>query len=78
MMNNPLSFVQMIRNPQKFIQQLAGNTNGMSSMQKNALQMLQKGDFAGCKKLAENYCKENGMNAEEMVGNLRQNISKFM
>ena len=77
-MNNPLSFVQMIRNPQKFINQLANNTQGMNEMQKNALSMLQKGDYAGCKKLAQNYCKSNGMDAEEVVGNLRQNLKKFM
>ena len=67
-MNNPLNFVQIMRNPQAFLQQAMNNSQIMSNpIAKNALEMYQKGDKDGINQLAENLCKEKGTTMEEMT-----------
>lgn len=74
-MNNPLNFVQMMRNPQAFLQQAMNNSQIMSNpISKNALEMYQKGDKQGLNQLADNLCKEKGINRSDFE---RQIKSQF-
>ena len=74
-MNNPLNFVQIMRNPQAFLQQAMNNRQIMSNpISKNALEMYQKGDKQGLNELADNLCKEKGINRSDFE---RQIKSQF-
>ena len=47
-MNNPFQLFQAMRNPQQFLQQMAGNSQAMSNpILKNAMDMANKGDTKG-------------------------------
>lgn len=68
-MNNPIQFVQAMRNPQQFLQQMMNNPQiANNPIAKNALELYQKGDSKGLNELANNLCKEKGIN--------RQNFEK--
>ena len=74
-MNNPLNFVQIMRNPQAFMQQAMNNSNIMSNpIAKNAFEMYQKGNIQGVNQLAENLCKEKGTTMEEMTSKIMSQI----
>lgn len=62
-MNNPLQFVQIMRNPQMFLQQAMQSGNPIV---KNAVEMYQRGDKDGISKLAENLCREKGVSMQEV------------
>lgn len=65
----------MNMNPMQFIQALMGNNQMMQNpMAKNAIDMMQKGDANGVEQMARNLCKENGVDADEMMKMVR---SKF-
>lgn len=65
-MNNLLQMLGTMRNPQTFIQQISRNNQMMQNpMVKNALEMYQRGDNAGLQKMAENICKERGINRQD-------------
>lgn len=67
-MNNPIQFMQVMRNPQLFIQQAMNNNQLMQNpITKNAFEMYQKGDKQGVNELANNLCKEKGTTMEEMT-----------
>ena len=67
-MNNPLQFLQAMRNPQAFLQQAMGNAQIMSNpMAKNALEMLQKNDSKGLEEMARNLCREKNVEPEEAM-----------
>lgn len=71
-MNNPLSFVQMFRNPQTFIQNMMNNSQAMQNpILKNALEMAQKGDKQGVEELARNLCKEKNVNPDEAINKIK-------
>ena len=69
-MNNPFQLFQAMRNPQQFLQQMAGNSQAMS----NPIDMANKGDTKGVEQLARNLCKEKGINVDDAV---RQIKSQF-
>lgn len=74
---NPLNIFQMMKNgnPQQFLQQMMGNNQIMSNpMMKNALEMAQKGDMQGIEQMARNLCKEKGLNADDVMNQIK---SKF-
>ena len=74
-MINPLNFVQIMRNPQAFMQQAMNNSNIMSNpIAKNALEMYQKGDKDGINQLAENLCKEKGINRQDFEKQIMSQI----
>ena len=74
-MNNPLNFVQIMRNPQAFMQQAMNNSQIMQNpISRNALEMYQKGDRQGLNELADNLCKEKGINRSDFE---RQIKSQF-
>lgn len=67
-MNNPLQFVQIMRNPQMFLQQAMQSGNPIV---KNAVDMYQRGDKDGINKLAENLCREKGTSFDEMTKKIK-------
>lgn len=76
---NPMSIFQMIRSgsPQGFLKQVMGNNEIMSNpMAKNAIDMAQKGDAKGIETLARNLCKEKGINPDEFMKEIKNNMIK--
>ena len=74
-MNNPLNFVQIMRNPQVFMQQAMNNSQIMQNpIGRNAIEMYQKGDIKGINELANNLCKEKGTSYEEMAKQIKSQI----
>lgn len=66
-MNNPLSLIQALRNPQAFMKNVAQNNQMMQNpMAKNAMEMFQRGDSKGLQEMAENLCKEKGTTADDV------------
>ena len=65
-MNNFGILMQAMRNPQAFLQQAMNNNQLMQNpISRNALEMYQKGDRQGLNELAENLCKEKGINRSD-------------
>lgn len=74
---NPLNIFQMMKNgnPQQFLQQMMGNNQIMSNpLMKNTIEMAQKGDMQGIEQMARNLCKEKGLNADDVMNQIK---SKF-
>lgn len=61
-MNNMGILMQAMRNPQAFLQQAMQSNNPIVN---NAIQMYQKGDKQGLNELADNLCKEKGINRSD-------------
>lgn len=75
---NPMNIFQMMKsgNPQQFLQQMMGNNQIMSNpLIKNAMQMAQKGDIQGVEKMARNLCKEKGINADDMMNQIKSRFN---
>lgn len=71
-MNNMLSLMQAAKNPQAFLQQAMGNSQIMRNpISKNAIEMYQKGDKQGLNELADNLCKEKGINRQDFEKQIR-------
>ena len=62
-MNNPMQFMQMMKNPQAILQQAMQSGNPII---RNAMEMYQRGDKEGINKLAENLCHEKGLNMQDI------------
>lgn len=74
-MNNPVLFVQAMRNPKAFMQQLMENSQVMQNpLAKNAIEMYQRGDKDGINKMAENLCNEKGLKLEEVIKQVKNQI----
>ena len=74
---NPLNIFQMMKNgnPQQFLQQMMGNNQITSNpLMKNTIEMAQKGDMQGIEQMARNLCKEKGLNADDVINQIK---SKF-
>lgn len=74
---NPLNIFQMMKNgnPQQFLQQMMGNNQVMRNpLMKNTIEMAQKGDMQGIEQMARNLCKEKGLNADDVIKQIK---SKF-
>lgn len=66
-MNNVAMLMQVVKNPQQFIQQMIGNSQAMQNpMMRNAMEMYQKGDTQGLQAMAENLAKERGTTVDDM------------
>lgn len=61
-MNNVMNLVKAFRNPQAFMQQAMQSGN---PIMQNAIQMYQKGDKQGLNELADNLCKEKGIDRSD-------------
>lgn len=72
---NPMNLMQIFQNPQQFMQNIMGNNQIMSNpIAKNAVELMQKGDAQGVEQMARNLCKEKGLNADEVMQQIK---SKF-
>lgn len=67
-MNNMGILMQAMRNPQAFLQQAMQSGN---PIMQNAIQMYQKGDKQGLNQLADNLCKEKGINRQDFEKQIR-------
>lgn len=71
-MNNFGVLMQAVKNPQQFIQQMMGNSQAMQNpMIKNAIEMYQKGDKDGVNQLAQNLCKEKGLDYNDTIKQIK-------
>lgn len=67
MQNSMGMLMQAIRNPQAFMQQAMNNSQIMQNpISRNALEMYQRGDKKGLDELADNLCKERGINRQDL------------
>lgn len=65
-MNNPLQMMNMIRNPEVFMQQIMNNSQIMQNpIAKSTIEMMQKGDREGTERIARNLLKEQGLDPDE-------------
>ena len=71
---NPLMMIgKMMKNggnPQQIFQQMMGN----NPIMKNAFDMAQKGDSKGVEELARNLCREKGINPDEAIMKVKQQL----
>lgn len=67
-MNNAMQLMQLMKNPQAFLQQAMQSNNPIV---KNVMEMYQRGDKDGINQLAQNLCKEKGTSFEEMVKQIK-------
>lgn len=75
MQNNIGMLMQAIRNPQAFLQQAMNNSQFMQNpISRNALEMYQKGDKQGLNELADNLCKEKGINRKDFEKQIKSQI----
>ena len=71
-MNNPLALMRAFRNPQEFMQKAMNNPQIMQNpISKNAIELFQKGDKQGLNELADNLCKEKGINRQDFEKQIR-------
>ena len=72
-MINPMMLMQMLRggNPQQAIMNAMRNQAGQNPVLKNALDMAEKQDAKGLEQLARNLCESNGVNADDMVKQIK-------
>lgn len=76
MLFNPMQIMQMMRNgnPQQVIMGMMKKQAGNNPVLNNALNMAEKGDSKGIEQLARNLCKENGVDPDNAM---RQIKSQF-
>ena len=69
---NPMQMLQVMKNPQQFLQQMMGNSSVMKNpMARNAMQMAQKGDSKGIEQMARNLCKEKGIDFDKSFSDFK-------
>ena len=74
-MNNILQLLQVLKNPETFVKEAMNNSQLMQNpISRNALEMYQNGDKEGINKLADNLCKERGINRQDFE---KQIMSQF-
>lgn len=63
-------------NPMMLVQQMMTRNPGMQSnpMMQNALQMAQNGNVQGLQALAQNLCKEKGLNLNDVQRQVMQQL----
>ena len=72
---NPFQMLGAMKNPQAFVQKMMGNPQVMQNpVLQNALNMAQKGDGQGLERLARNLCQEKGVNVDEAVSMVRNQL----
>lgn len=72
-MINPFQLMQMLRSgsPQQTILDSMRQQSGNNPVINNALNMAEKHDAQGLEKLARNLCESNGINADDMVKQIK-------
>lgn len=78
-MKNPMEFFKMfkaMKNPQEAIIEMAGGNN--NPILKNAVEMAKNGNNEGVMQLAQNLCKEKGIDFEKDFKKFSQDYKDFM
>ena len=78
-MKNPMDFFKMIKamkNPQEAIIEMAGGNN--NPILKNAIDMAKNGKNDDLMQLAQNLCKEKGIDFEKNFNKFSQDYKDFM
>ena len=71
-MNNIGTLIRSVKNPEQLIQQVMNDNQIMKNpIAKNAIEMYKKKDIAGINKIAENLCKEKGINPEDAANQIK-------
>lgn len=72
-MINPMMLVQMYKfgNPQQAIMDMMRRQAGDNPVLGNALNMVENHDAEGLEQLARNLCESNGVNADDMVKQIK-------
>lgn len=72
-MINPMQIMQMIKegSPQQSIMDMMRRQVGNNPVLNNAINMAEKQDTKGLEQLARNLCKSNGVNADEMIKQIK-------
>lgn len=75
-MINPMVLMKMLRggNPQQAIMNAMRNQAGQNPVLNNALDMAEKQDAKGLEQLARNLCESNGVNADDMVKQIKSQL----
>lgn len=74
-MNPIMSLYQAMRNPNQFMQNMLNNNKVAGNpMAMNALDMMKNGDNEGIEKMARNVCKQRGINPDEAIQQIRQQL----
>lgn len=73
---NILQLVGMMRsgNPQQVLMNFMQQNSGNNPILNNVMGMVQKGDQQGVEQLARNLMKEKGINADQAVSQLRNQL----
>ena len=68
-----MNIMQLIgKGPEQFIQNMLSNNQVMKNpMAKNTLDMAQKGNMQGSEQMARKLCKENGLDADEVMNQIK-------
>lgn len=78
-MKNPMEFFKMfkaMKNPQEAIIEMAGGNN--NPILKNAVEMAKNGKNDDLMQLAQNLCKEKGIDFEKDFNKFSQDYKEFM
>lgn len=73
-MMNPFQMVQMLRNagnPQQMAINMLRQKGGNSPIVGNAIQMMENNDSKGIENLCRNLCKSNGIDADQMLSQVK-------
>ena len=72
-MINPMMLMKMLRggNPRQAIMNAMRNQAGQNPVLNNALDMAEKQDTKGLEQLARNLCESNGVNADDIVKQIK-------
>ena len=71
-----MAFLQGFKNPQAFLQQMMNNSQLMQNpLARNAIEMYQRGDKDGINKMAENLCRERGINQEDVINQIKSRFN---
>lgn len=73
---NFFQLIQSIKNPQQLLQQMSSNPQFTSNpIIQNSIKMAQNGDSKGIEEMARNLCKEKGINADEIMNQIKSNMN---
>lgn len=76
MQNNLFQMLSMFKggNPQQIAMNMLQQKMGNNPILQNVYQMANNGDVSGIEQIARNLCKEKGINADEMVSQIQQQM----
>lgn len=68
-MNNPLELLKAIKNPKEYVMNMAKQNN--NPILNNLIDMANKNDKKGLENFANNMLKEQGMDLNQIMSNLK-------